>query len=123
MKAPTRRRTPHNRVAAIVAHPDDEILGCGGTLRRHVLGGDEVSIIILADGESSRDTEADFADSVARRGTAAHKAAGIIGAKHLVLHRLPDNRLDGELLLDVVKVVEKHIDEIRPHIVYTHHAG
>ena len=44
-----------SRVAVIVAHPDDEVLGCGGTIRRHVLAGDEVWIVILADGETSRD--------------------------------------------------------------------
>ena len=42
------------RVLAVVAHPDDEVLGCGGALALHAARGDDVSIVILADGESSR---------------------------------------------------------------------
>lgn len=109
------------RVAAIVAHPDDEVLGCGGTLRRHVLGGDHVSIIIMADGEMSRDNAA--TDAPARRKAAAHQAASILGVPHVAIHDFPDNRLDTVALLDIVKVIESHIAEIKPDRVYTHHAG
>ena len=52
--------THTRRVAAIVAHPDDEMLGCGGALARHAAHGDEVSIIILADGETSRGAPAQY---------------------------------------------------------------
>lgn len=111
------------RIAAIVAHPDDEVLGCGGTLRRHALAGDEVSVVILADGESSRDAASGHGDAINRRAAAARKAAGTLGIQHLALHRLPDNRLDTLALLDIVKLVETHIERIAPDTIYTHHAG
>jgi N-acetylglucosamine malate deacetylase 1 len=123
MRAPKTRSSHSRRVAAIVAHPDDEVLGCGGTLRRHVLAGDAVSVVILADGETSRETVGEAAASIERRSTAAQQAAGILGVGNVQMHSLPDNRLDRETLLDIVKIVERHIGEIRPDIVYTHHAG
>jgi N-acetylglucosamine malate deacetylase 1 len=116
------KRAPR-RVAAIVAHADDEVLGCGGTLRRHALAGDDVSVIILADGESSRDAGSPADAAVAQREAAARRAADALGVRHVTIHRLPDNRLDTLALLDIVKVVETHIDEIAPEIIYTHHGG
>jgi N-acetylglucosamine malate deacetylase 1 len=110
------------RIAAIVAHPDDEVLGCGGTLRRHVLAGDDISIFIMADGETSRGPNAG-AQAIAQREVAARTAADILGAKKLDMHRFPDNRMDTLPLLDIVKAVEPYIHEIAPEIVYTHHAG
>ncbi len=110
------------RVMAVVAHADDEVLGCGGTLRRHVLAGDEVWTVILADGESSRDgVSSDTA--IARRETAARDAAAVLGVQNVSLHRFPDNRLDTCALLDIVKVVEEHIARVAPDTVYTHHSG
>jgi LmbE family N-acetylglucosaminyl deacetylase len=110
------------RVMAVVAHADDEVLGCGGTLRRHVLAGDEVWTIILADGETSRGkVSADAA--IAGREGAAKDAAAILGVQNVVLHRLPDNRLDTCALLDIVKLVEQYIEAAGPDTIYTHHAG
>jgi LmbE family N-acetylglucosaminyl deacetylase len=118
----TLEQASHRRIAIIVAHPDDEVLGCGGTIRRHTIVGDDVWTIILADGETSRDTHAGV-EGIARREAAAGAAAKILGVEHLLMHRLPDNRLDVPPLLETVKVVEQHIQEIAPDIVYTHHAG
>jgi LmbE family N-acetylglucosaminyl deacetylase len=106
---------------AIVAHADDEVLGCGGTLRRHVLDGDDVWTVILADGETSRSASTDA--SVVSREIAARNAAAILGVQHVLLHRLPDNRLDACPRLDIVKLVEGCIAEIRPDTIYSHHAG
>jgi LmbE family N-acetylglucosaminyl deacetylase len=114
------------RIAAVVAHADDEALGCGGTLRRHALAGDKVWIIILADGETSRSSTlaaTASGDAVARREAAARAAAEILGAQHVIIHRFPDNRLDTCALLDIIKVIEGHIEEFSPDTVYTHHAG
>jgi LmbE family N-acetylglucosaminyl deacetylase len=114
--------TSRRRVAVVVAHADDEVLGCGGTLRRHVMAGDEVWTIILADGETSRGSAADHA-AVSRREAAARAAAEILGVQHVAVHRFSDNRLDDYARLEIVRVVEQHIEEIVPHTVYTHHAG
>lgn len=109
------------RVSAVVAHPDDEVLGCGGALRRHVVAGDEISILILADGEMSR-ASAGKTD-VEQRKSAAVKAAKTLGIERVVLHDFPDNRLDTVATLDIAKVIEAHIREVGPDTIYTHHSG
>lgn len=109
------------RVAVIVAHPDDEVLGCGGTIRRHTLAGDQVHTIAIADGETSRDAGASK-EQIAAREANMRAAAKVLGVAQHIAHRLPDNRLDTVPLLDLVKLVEGHIREFAPNIVYTHYA-
>lgn len=112
-------------VLVIAAHPDDELLGCGGTLIRHAQEGDTVHIVILAEGATSRDSAN---DTEAVEGTeelklAAADAARIVGAEPPILEGLPDNRMDRLELLDITKLVEMHVRRTRPAIVYTHHGG
>lgn len=113
-----------SKILVVAAHPDDEVLGCGATIAGHVSRGDEVHIVIMAEGITSRDamrqSQMRTAD-LAKLGGAADAAKEILGATSLTLHRLPDNRLDSLDLLDIVKIVESHLSEIRPEIVYTHY--
>ena len=116
------------RIAVIVAHADDEVLGCGGTLKRHALAGDEIWTIVLADGETSRyagstDGDDTIRARIAQRTAAAQQASAVLGVQHTQVHEFPDNRLDTRPLLEIVRVVEDHIQKIRPDTVYTHHAG
>lgn len=108
-------------VLVVAAHPDDEILGCGGTIARHANQGDVIHIVIVAEGETSRDNE--DASAATRLHAAAASAARTLGAEPPVHLGLPDNRLDSIALLDVVKEIEKIVDRVSPSIVYTHHGG
>ena len=112
-------------VLVVAAHPDDEILGCGGTMTRLVREGHEVHIAILAEGMSSRYARREDADQqqLLHLHAQAQQAADKVGAKELVLCKLPDNRLDTVPLLDVVKTVEDLIARFRPETIYTHHPG
>ena len=112
-------------VLVVAAHPDDEILGCGGTMTRLVREGHEVRIAILAEGMSSRYAHREDADQqqLQHLHARARQAADKVGAKELVLCKLPDNRLDTVPLLDVVKTVEDLVARFRPEIIYTHHPG
>lgn len=109
----------------VAAHPDDEILGCGGTITRLAREGHEVRIAILAEGMSSRYPHREDADQqqLGHLHGRAQQAADKVGAKELVLCKLPDNRLDTVPLLDVVKLVEELITRFRPAVIYTHHPG
>jgi LmbE family N-acetylglucosaminyl deacetylase len=109
------------RVLVVAAHPDDEVLGCGATIARHVATGDEVRVVIMAEGLTSRG-KASPADSVSLR-TSAFRASAILGVSELKLEGLPDNRLDTLSRLSVIKIVESHIRDWKPSIVYTHHFG
>jgi LmbE family N-acetylglucosaminyl deacetylase len=114
------------RVMVIAAHPDDEVLGAGGVIARHSSSGDDVYVLILAEGLTSRDEKRDRAGKsgeLSELAKSAHKAHAVLGTKSLELLDFPDNRMDSADLLDVVKEIEKRMDEIEPEIVYTHHYG
>lgn len=113
-------------VLIVAAHPDDEILGCGATIARHVEAGDRVSIFIVAEGATSRATDPSDQTGraeVERLKDAARKAGKAVGVDEVRFGGFPDNRMDGVVLLDVVKAVENVVADLRPRIVYTHHGG
>lgn len=110
-------RTKKQRVLVVAAHPDDELLGVAGTLCRHRDAGDTIAILILANGEDSRDTGVD----VSKRLSQARMVASTLGAK-LFLEDFPDNQFDTVSLLSLAKAVEKVLTKIQPTIIYTHYA-
>ncbi len=111
------------RVLAIVAHADDEVYGCGGTLARHVSEGDVVDILVIADGVSSRLTSDPDSKSLMIRHDEAERAATVLGTNLPRLLDFPDNRLDSLDRLDIIKRIEEEIEQLRPTVIYTHHAG
>lgn len=110
-----------NTVLVVAAHADDEALGCGGTIARHVAEGDSVYLIFMADGISSR-IGASEADMELRRSAAdrAQKILGITEVHHL---NFPDNRMDSIPLLDIVQELEPVVQRTAPSVIYTHHHG
>jgi LmbE family N-acetylglucosaminyl deacetylase len=113
-------------ILIVAAHPDDEILGVGGTAARHAQQGDAVHSVIVAEGVTSRSLHRDVAASSAHLDTLGGEAARAAAALGLPAPRqlgLPDNRLDSMDLLDVIKPIEAVVSELRPHVIYTHHAG
>lgn len=113
-------------VLVVAAHPDDEVLGCGGTIARHAEDGDQVQVLIVAEGATSRLQERDrnqAKDDLLTLADAAHKAASILGATGIEFLDLPDNRLDSLERLDLIKQIEERIMRLQPDIVYVHHAG
>lgn len=114
------------RVLVVAAHPDDEVLGCGGTIARHAKEGAEVRILIMAEGATSRQVQRDrlgAGDELSALARAAQAAGEILGAAGVELLDLPDNRLDSLDRLDLIKRIEQRLEECRPDTVYTHHAG
>ena len=108
-------------VLVVAAHSDDEALGCGGTLARHVAEGDSVHAIFLADGVSSRPKTGK--KDLAIRLKSAQIAHKILGLQSIQYLGLPDNRLDSLPFLDIVQPLEQLIQLIAPQIIYTHHLG
>jgi LmbE family N-acetylglucosaminyl deacetylase len=114
------------RILVVAAHPDDEVLGVGATVARHARAGDEVHALIVAEGSSSRGGSRDAAvkaHEIESLRESARAAARVLGAHPPRFGDGPDNRLDEMALLDVVKIVEHHVADVRPETVYTHHAG
>ena len=105
------------RVLVIAAHPDDEVLGMGGTIARHAgEWGDDVRILCVTDGSSTQ-----YPGDVERRAqkeSEARRAAAILGVTDYVHLDLPDMRLDTLAHVEVNRVVEEHVGEHRPEVVY-----
>lgn len=107
-------------VLVVAAHTDDEAMGCGGTIARHVAEGDQVHLLFMTDGVGSREV---IAEEAIERLNAAHQAVKVLGVNSFTNLNFPDNRMDSVALLDIVKEVEAKITEIQPEVIYTHHLG
>jgi N-acetylglucosamine malate deacetylase 1 len=108
-------------IMIVAAHTDDEALGCGGTIARHVAEGDIVYAVFMADGVSSRGYVGQ--NDHARRNVAAENARAILGIRENFYLGLPDNRLDSIPLIEVIQPLEEILHNLQPHIIYTHHHG
>lgn len=105
------------RVLVVAAHPDDEVLGPGGTLIRHFKSGDDVRTLIVCSAQSIRYREGEHeqpADS--------QRAAHYLGGRTRGLG-FPDQRLDAGSNLELIQSVEREVQEFQPAVVYTHHWG
>ncbi len=105
-----------NKILVIAAHPDDETIGCGGAIIKHIRNGDSVSVLTISDGETSRDV-----NDKKQRNSNFIKAMESLGVKNFDNLDYPDQRLDVVSLLDIIQNIEKKISEIQPNILYTHH--
>lgn len=114
-----------SNILVIAAHPDDEILGVGGTVAKHVDDGDIVYALILGEGQTSRKVCRDLTsqETILSLHEDSLRAAKVVGYQEVFFENLPDNRFDQVDLLDIVKKVEYYISKLQPRIVYTHHRG
>ena len=112
-------------VLIIAAHPDDEVLGCGGTVARLVREGHDIYTALLGEGVTSRYQKREQADQalVEALHTRSQQVAKLLGVKEVLLYNLPDNRFDTVPLLDVIKIIEELVERLRPQVIYTHHSG
>jgi len=106
-------------VLIVTAHPDDEVLGMGGTIALHTGRGDAVRVVCVTDGSSAQ-----YPGDTARRQQKhreAREALGALGVTDAVQLELPDMRLDTVAHVEVNAVVEEHVRDHRPRVVYAVH--
>ena len=106
-------------ILVIAAHPDDEVIGAGGTIAAHAARGDSVFIAILTEGASVQFPG--DADKIALKKEQALKVAGLLGARDVFTGDFPDQRLDVTPLLDVTRFIEGVARKVQPSVIYTHH--
>ena len=110
------------RVLIVVAHPDDEVLGCGGTIAKLVDQNCRVKVIFLSDGESSRLNKKSLKKNNYRRNCAI-KAMKVLGVKDYIFDDFPDNEFDKISLLTITKKIESEVKRFNPDTIFTHHNG
>jgi N-acetylglucosamine malate deacetylase 1 len=108
------------RVLVLSPHPDDEAIGCGGTLCRHSAAGDEIRVIFLTSGERGSRVMS-LGETASVREKEAQAAALVLGIAGMEFLRGPDGRLRSSTAL-VGKIVEA-IEGFRPDYLYTTHGG
>lgn len=112
----------NKKILVIAAHPDDEILGCGGTLIKMKKKGFQIKCIFLADGESSRNFKDQriLMDQINKREKQAINISKILKFKQPKFYRFPDNKLDSIPLLKIINIIEREIINFKPSMVFTH---
>lgn len=117
----------NKRIMVVVAHPDDELLGLGGTMNRLISEYNvTVHVIILGEGITSRADSHDpelWKEELAIHKNNIKSAQKSIGYQSLSTYNLPDNRFDSVALLDIVKIVEAEKQSFMPEVIFTHHGG
>lgn len=108
-----------DKVMVFAPHPDDDIIGCGGSIARHIRQGDQVAIIYLTSGEAGS-LRCDASRLAALRENEARQAAHLLGVNELFFLRYPDGYLaytqSGlDTMVDLVR-------RIRPNRVYLPHS-
>lgn len=108
-----------SRILVIAAHPDDEVLGMGGTIAVHTDRGDAVRIVCVTDGSSTQ--YPGDAETRARKEEEALRAAAELGVTDYVHLDLPDMRLDTLAHVEINGVIEGQVRDFAPDTLYTVH--
>ena len=106
-------------ILIVAAHSDDETLGCGGVIAKHVDAGERVRVVVVADGVSSRSGSSACAAVQARNASFA-AAMSVLGVSDIMSLEYPDNQLDTVPLLKIVKDIEHIAATFPANVVYTH---
>ncbi len=112
----------HQRIAVIAAHPDDDVLGCGGAISNFVRMGHDVKTLFFSTGVASRyhDAKKGEDESSIARLSEMKRSHAIMGVENYKILGFPDNKLDTVPLLDLARECEEFLNVFKPTIIFTH---
>jgi N-acetylglucosamine malate deacetylase 1 len=103
------------RVLVTSPHPDDEVIGAGGTIARHVAEGDEVNLCVVTQAYSPPWPEG-IVETARRQVEAARK---VLGMKQVFYLGFPAVKLNTVPNMELTSALQKVVDETKPEVVYT----
>ena len=106
-----------NKILIVASHPDDECLGCFGTVARMIADGDEAQTLILGEGPTARGDKVDLFEVYSH----SQKANKVIGIDEVMFVGYADNKFDTLPLLDIAQTIETCIKGYSPNIIFTHY--
>lgn len=106
------------RVVVFTAHPNNELMGCGGTIALHARRGDQVTTVVACEGESLR-----LGSGAGNIDAQTMSACRKLGVSDIRLLGFPDQRLDALPQTDLIRPLEQIVREVQPHLVYTQYGG
>ena len=111
-----------DRVLIIAAHPDDDILGCGGYISKFSKEKD-FRVIFIAEGSSCRydnNVEKEVIEEIEKRNGYGVRALNSLGVDNIKFYNLRCGSLDQVPILTINKIIENEINTYKPNIVFTH---
>jgi LmbE family N-acetylglucosaminyl deacetylase len=123
------------KILIIAAHPDDEVLGMGGTIKKYTKSKNKVKIVILATGIFARrsqnlknstkyNVKKDIKEKMLKQKNIlreeSKEANKILGVKDIEFYDFPDNEMDTISNLEITKTIENIIEKFKPSVIYTH---
>ena len=112
-----------DKILIIAAHPDDEVLGCGGFLAKY--GGKGVRVIFIGEGTTCRFNSNELNDKhvvneIAVRNGSCINALSVFGVTDIKFYNYPCGRLDVTPIIDINKLIESELNDFKPQTVLTH---
>ena len=108
------------KIVVICAHPDDEVLGLGGTLKMHKKKGNKIFVIVVATGQFGRD---DSKRGILKRKNQCKECGSILGIDKIEFLDYPDQTLDIVKVSELSSKIQKFLVKWNPSTVYTHFFG
>ena len=112
------------RILVIAAHPDDEVLGMGGTLAKFSARGAHLALLIVTDGSTSQYRDSGHLDEILKeKKKETEESAKILGFEAIFYGQLPDMKLDTVPHIEINRTIENAIRSFSPTMVFTHISG
>jgi len=110
------------KVLVICAHPDDEVLGCGGTLLKHKSKKDQIYILYVFEGSSGRNkSKKSLTDlNLKKRIKSALSVSKYLRAKSTIFLNNENLNSNFDIKIKITNEITQHIAKIKPTIIYTH---